>query len=363
MADSSSGDVSVAAGRGVVVEAAGAEVIEAAGLVKRYGDLVAVDGVSFAVRRGEVFGILGPNGAGKTTTLEMIEGLRRPDDGQVHIDGLPVWPDPTQTKARIGVQLQATALYDFLRLSELVYLFGSCYGVRRSGEEIHALLTRVGLEEKERAYAKELSGGQMQRLSIALALVNDPVVSFLDEPTTGLDPRARRALWDVIQEIRRSGTTVVLTTHYMEEAERLCDRVAVMDRGRIVALDTPMALVHALGAEATVTFTVADDVAGESAGEVGPDLFRDLDGALSCRRQEPGYAVVATDAQAAVVSLLDLARRRGLRIQNLDVKGADLEDVFLSMTGHKLVDEEEEAAAAAAAGKKKRRRNPFGGGR
>jgi ABC-2 type transport system ATP-binding protein len=336
-----------------------AHVIEVASLTKRYGDLTAVDAISFAVRRGEVFGILGPNGAGKTTTLEMIEGLRQPDGGQVHVDGLPVWPDPTQTKARIGVQLQATALSDFLRLDELVYLFGSCYGVRRSRAEIHALLTRVGLEEKERAYAKELSGGQMQRLSIALALVNDPVVSFLDEPTTGLDPRARRSLWEVIQDIQRSGTTVVLTTHYMEEAERLCDRVAVMDRGRIMALDTPRALIHGLGAEATVTFTVAQ----EEPSEVGEDLFCALDGAQSCRRQEPGFAVVATDAQAAVVSLLDLARRRGLQIQNLDVKGANLEDVFLSMTGHKLVDEEEEAAAAAAAAGRKKRRSLFGGGR
>jgi ABC-2 type transport system ATP-binding protein len=285
----------------------------------------------------------------------MIEGLRHPDAGQVHIDGLAVWPDPTQTKARVGVQLQATALYDFLRLSELVYLFGSCYGVHRTDAEIAALLGRVGLEEKTRAFAKELSGGQMQRLSIALALVNDPVVSFLDEPTTGLDPRARRALWEVIQEIQRSGTTVVLTTHYMEEAERLCDRVAVMDRGHIVAMDTPRALVNSLGAEATVTFTVA--------GDVDEALFCDLQGAQSCRRQEPGFAVVATDAQAAVVSLLDLARRHDLKIQNLDVKGANLEDVFLGMTGHKLVDEEEEAATAEAAGKKKRRRGLFGGGR
>jgi len=331
------------------------QVIEVAGLVKRYGDLTAVDRISFSVRRGEVFGILGPNGAGKTTTLEMIEGLREPDDGRIMIDGLPVWPNPTQTKARIGVQLQATALYDFLRLSELVYLFGSCYGVHRTPAEIHGLLERVGLEEKESAYAKELSGGQMQRLSIALALVNDPVVSFLDEPTTGLDPRARRALWDVIQDIRRSGTTVVLTTHYMEEAERLCDRVAVMDQGRIMALDTPLALIHQLGAEATVTFTVDRDV--------DEGLFCSLDGAQSCRRAEPGFAVVAVDAQHAVVSLLDLAHEHGLRIQNLDVKGANLEDVFLSMTGHKLVDEEEEAAAAEAAAAKKKRRRVFGGGK
>lgn len=329
---------------------ASADVIAIEGLSKRYGDILAVDGVSFTVRRGEVFGILGPNGAGKTTTLEMIEGLREPDAGHIAVDGLPVWPDPSATKARIGVQLQATALYDYLRLHELIYLFGSCYGVYRSRTEIEELLRRVGLEEKGGAYAKELSGGQMQRLSIALALVNDPVVSFLDEPTTGLDPRARRALWEVIHEINRAGTTVVLTTHYMEEAERLCDRVAVMDRGQIRALDTPRALIHALGAEATVTFTLTQDEPAE--------VFCDLAGALSCRRDDPGYTVVATDAQAAVISLLRLAHERGLTIHNLDVKGADLEDVFLSMTGHRLVEEEEAEAAPP-----KKRRSLFGGSR
>lgn len=315
-------------------------VIAVQGLTKRYGELAAVDGISFAVRRGEVFGILGPNGAGKTTTLEMIEGLRRPDHGHIAIDGLPVWPDPTQTKARIGVQLQATALHDHLRLNELVYLFGSCYGVYRKSEEIDGLLARVGLEDKRRAYAKELSGGQMQRLSIALALVNDPVVSFLDEPTTGLDPRARRALWEVIHDISVGGTTVVLTTHYMEEAERLCDRVAVMDSGRIVALDSPRRLVSGLGAEATVSFAVAQEI---------DDVRLDgLDGAQSCRRDEHGFVIVASDVQRVVVALVDRAKREGWNIRDLDVKGADLEDVFLSMTGHRLTDEEAEAAAAAA---------------
>jgi len=196
-------------------------------------------------------------------------------------------------------------------------------------------------------FANELSGGQAQRLSIALALVNDPVVTFLDEPTTGLDPRARRSLWGVIKQINDAGTTVVLTSHYMEEAERLCDRVAVMDLGHIVALDTPRALINDLGAEATVTFTVDT--------EPSADLFCGLDGVQSCRLQEPGYAIVALDAQRAVVSLLDLAEREGLRIGNLDVQGANLEDVFLSMTGHKL-GEDEVAAEEAEAEPKKRRR-------
>jgi ABC-2 type transport system ATP-binding protein len=327
-------------------------VIRVAGLTKRYGDLVAVDDISLDVQRGEIFGILGPNGAGKTTTLEMVEGLRPPSGGEVTVDGLAVWPDPRPVKRRIGVQLQATALFDYQRLHEIIYVFGSCYGIYRERAHCLALLERVGLAEKAEAFVNELSGGQAQRLSIALALVNDPVVTFLDEPTTGLDPRARRALWDVIGEINRDGTTVVLTTHYMEEAERLCDRVAVMDRGRIMALDVPRALITSLGAEATVRFDLSDPVATAD--------LRALDGASDCRAVEEGYEIVADDAQRTVVALLELARARGLRVAHLDVKGADLEDVFLSMTGRKLSDDEVEAAAGAP---KKRRRLGFGGGR
>ncbi len=331
-----------------------AAVIAITDLTKRYGDLVAVDAISFAVRRGEVFGILGPNGAGKTTTLEMVEGLRKPDGGTIVVDGLPVWPDPKLVKARIGVQLQATALFDYQTLEEIIYLFGSCYGIRRTGDEIDALLESVGLAEKRKSYANQLSGGQAQRLSIALALVNDPVVSFLDEPTTGLDPRARRALWDVIKSINAAGTTVVLTTHYMEEAERLCDRIAVMDHGHVMALDTPRALVNSLDAEATVTFTLSERVA--------LDELCDLAGASRCAvHDEVGYSLVAANVQHAVVALLDRAGERGWRVENLDVQGANLEDVFLSMTGHKLGDDEEEAGAAPAAGEKRRRLGRRGG--
>ena len=327
-------------------------VIRIIGLTKRYGDLVAVDAISLDVARGEIFGILGPNGAGKTTTLEMVEGLRAPDGGAVAVDGLVVWPDPRQVKRRIGVQLQATALFDYQRLHEIIYVFGSCYGIHRERTECVALLERVGLADKAEAFVDELSGGQAQRLSIALALVNDPVVTFLDEPTTGLDPRARRALWDVIGEINRDGTTVVLTTHYMEEAERLCDRVAVMDRGRIMALDVPRALITALGAKATVWFDLSDPVP--------PADLCGLDGATECRAVEKGYEVVADDAQRTVMALLEFAHGRGLRVAHLDVKGADLEDVFLNMTGRKLSDDDEAAAADAP---RKRRRLGFGAGR
>jgi ABC-2 type transport system ATP-binding protein len=212
-------------------------------LRKRYGSLAAVDGVSFEVFEGEVFGILGPNGAGKTTTLEMIEGMRPVDEGTATIDGVDVRRDPREVKRRIGIQLQASSFFDELTLTELLELFGRLY---EHDADSAALLAEVELGEKAASQVRTLSGGQKQRFSIATALVNDPRVLFLDEPTTGLDPQARRHLWGLIREIRDRGHTVVLTTHYMEEAEELCDRVAIMDQGRIVALDRPQALIDAL---------------------------------------------------------------------------------------------------------------------
>ena len=220
-----------------------APIIVVSDLRKRYGDLVAVDGVSFEVAEGEVFGILGPNGAGKTTTLEMIEGMRPIDDGSAVIDGVDVRRDPREVKRRIGIQLQASAFFDELTLVELLDLFGRLYG---HAVDPMALLAEVELTEKAKSQVRTLSGGQKQRFSIASALVNQPRVLFLDEPTTGLDPQARRHLWALVRTLRDRGHTVVLTTHYMEEAEELCDRVAIMDGGRIVALDTPQALVDQL---------------------------------------------------------------------------------------------------------------------
>ena len=220
-----------------------APIIVVSDLRKRYGDLVAVDGVSFEVAEGEVFGILGPNGAGKTTTLEMIEGMRPIDDGVAVIDGVDVRRDPREVKRRIGIQLQASAFFDELTLVELLDLFGRLYG--REVEPME-LLAEVELTDKARSQVRTLSGGQKQRFSIASALVNQPRVLFLDEPTTGLDPQARRHLWALVRTLRERGHTVVLTTHYMEEAEELCDRVAIMDGGRIIALDTPQALIDQL---------------------------------------------------------------------------------------------------------------------
>lgn len=218
-------------------------VLKVKNLKKAYGDFQAVKGVSFDVAPGEVFGILGPNGAGKTTTLEMIEGLRPIDSGKVTVDGVDVAQDPYKVKERIGVQLQSAAFFDNLTLVELLKLFGDLY--HESVHPMH-LLREVNLEDKAKSKAKSLSGGQRQRFSIATTLVNQPVIIFLDEPTTGLDPQARRNLWELVKQIKEKGTTVVITTHYMEEAEVLCDRIAIMDDGKIVAMDTPAKLIDQL---------------------------------------------------------------------------------------------------------------------
>ena len=280
--------------------------ISVAGLTKRYGGRTVVDGVTFEVRQGESFGILGPNGAGKTTTLEMIEGLRQPDGGEITLLGEPVWPDPRRIQARIGVQLQSTSLFDMLTARELLELFARFYLRPDAVERARLTLELVGLGSKADDYAKRLSGGQQQRLAIALALVHDPDIVFLDEPTTGLDPQARRNLWEVIRSINADqGKTVVLTTHYLEEAEQLCQRVAIMDESRIVALDTPAGLIATLDADARVSYT---DGSGD-------------------------HTVYVRDAQATVLEVLERARAGGEPITNLAVKGADLEDVFMQLTG------------------------------
>jgi ABC-2 type transport system ATP-binding protein len=218
-------------------------VIVAKELRKQYEDITAVDGISFEVRRGEVFGMLGPNGAGKTTTIEILEGMRDADSGQAIINGINVKDNPTAVKEIIGVQLQQNAFFDNLKLAEIVDLYARLYKAKIDPVEI---LSRVGLENRKNARYAHLSGGQKQRLSIAVALVNDPVVLFLDEPTTGLDPQARRQVWALVNEISKNGATIMLTTHYMEEAEELCDRVAVIEDGQIIALDTPDNLIDQL---------------------------------------------------------------------------------------------------------------------
>jgi len=286
-------------------------------LHRSYGDIHAVDGVSFEVDQGEFLGILGPNGAGKTTTLEIIEGLRRADSGDVRVLGQSPWPRNTALLPRIGVQLQASSFFERLTAREQINTFASLYGV--PAKRADAMLETVGLVEKANTRTESLSGGQAQRLSIACALVHDPEVVFLDEPTSGLDPQGRRNLWDLLRDINHQGRTVVLTTHYMDEAEALCDRVAIMDSGRILEIGPPAALVRGLDAATRISVET---------GAIGVDeartLFPDADVA------DDGVSLtVATRAPAAVLSAL--ANRNALR--GLSVKGATLEDVFLNLTG------------------------------
>ncbi|MBI3997659.1 MAG: ABC transporter ATP-binding protein [Armatimonadetes bacterium] len=292
-------------------------------LTKRYGSLVAVDHITFEVASGEIFGILGPNGAGKTTTLEIMEGLRRPDAGRVLIDGIDVLTSPREVRSRIGVQLQEAGFFERLSPDETLRLFASYH---RRSLPAHLLLERLGLAEKRHARVETLSGGQRQRLSIALALLNDPSIVFLDEPTTGLDPQARRAMWEIIEGIRRDGRTVILTTHYMEEAQRLCDRLAIMDHGRIVAQDSPRALIRAHAREATVVLVLED-------GHL--DAAR-LPGVSRVDAQDGEMILHTGNPQQTLHALLDLNRLGVVRYRSLRVEEPTLEDVFLHLTGRRL---------------------------
>lgn len=287
------------------------------GLVMTYGDLRAVDGVSFEVEQGEFFGILGPNGAGKTTTLEMVEGLRKPQAGTVTIDGQEPWKREPKLLRRMGVQLQSSSFFERLTAREQLDSFGALYGVEAGRTQ--EMLERVGLVDKAEVRTEDLSGGQKQRLSIACALVHDPDVVFLDEPTAALDPQARRNLWDLLRGLNDSGRTVILTTHYMDEAEALCDRVAVMDAGRILELDSPAALIR--GLDAPVRISVAP-------GTLDPESVKDIAGDDDIHHEES--ALMITTREPARV-LAALAQRDAL--DGLSVKGASLEDVFLHLTG------------------------------
>jgi ABC-2 type transport system ATP-binding protein len=299
------------------------DAIEVDGLEKRYGEVHAVKGVSFAVARGETFGILGPNGAGKTTTLEMIEGLTRPDAGSIEILGQAVWPNPTRVQSHIGVQLQKNALFENLTAAELLDLFGRFYGVPLEGRAMR-LLAIVGLEEKADSQARQLSGGQQQRLAIALALVHDPEIVFLDEPTTGLDPQARRNLWEVIRAVAAQNRTVVLTTHYLDEAETLCDRVAIMDGGRIIALDSPQALIEGLRGRSRVLF--------ECSG-LEQDALAALEGVQDVTVRDGSYELTSVEPQRTLLGLVALAEQHGVELRSLSVRQPTLEDVFLDATG------------------------------
>lgn len=303
-----------------------ANVIEVLHLSKQYGTLRAVDDVSFTIAEGEVFGILGPNGAGKTTTLECIEGIQEPTAGEVRVLGWDVRRERERIKERIGVQLQASAYFEYLTLSEILELFGRFYPRRIGARE---LLRRVQLEDKARATVAQLSGGQRQRFTIAASLVNDPEVVFLDEPTTGLDPQARRNAWELIEEMHREGRTVVLTTHYMEEAQALCDRVAIMDHGRIVALDSPVNLVRG-------TLSVPYRIRFAAAGQPPMEEWRAWPGVQAVEATDGMYSLAVRDPAPVLERLLAWSRANGAGLRHLEVVPATLEDVFLALTGHAL---------------------------
>lgn len=292
-------------------------VIEVTNLAKRYGNVCAVDHVDLAIGEGEFFGILGPNGAGKTTILELIEGLREPDSGQVSVFGERPWPRNVALLPRIGVQLQASAFFERLTVREQLITFADLYGVDH--RRVEEMLEIVGLQDKAKAQTEKLSGGQLQRLSIACSLVHDPELVFLDEPTAALDPQARRNLWEILRDINSSGRTVVLTTHYMDEAESLCDRVAIMDSGRILTVDAPAVMVRGLAAPTRI-------VLPEQAFATQQAL--DLDGVESV---ETGNGSLELTTHTPTTVLLALAEKQAL--EGLQVHGATLEDVFLTLTG------------------------------
>jgi ABC-2 type transport system ATP-binding protein len=302
-------------------------ILQVENLFKRYGDVEAVRGVSFSVAEGEVFGLLGPNGAGKTSTVEVLEGLRVPDSGTISVCGLDPQKNSIALKNEIGATLQATSLPDKLRVSEAIRMFAGFYKRRRNVDD---LLKRFGLEEKRNAFYNQLSGGQKQRLALAMALVNDPKVLFLDEPTSGLDPQVRREIYDIIEELKREKKTIVLTTHYIEEAERLCDRVAIVDHGKVIALGTPRELKqkseHTSRIEARFARPALN---GTLKGLDGVNDARELDGTyvLHCQKTAP-----------AIVALVKHLEAENNELVSLEIFTPSLEDVFIELTGRRLRD-------------------------
>ncbi|HBY63825.1 MAG TPA: ABC transporter ATP-binding protein [Solibacterales bacterium] len=297
-------------------------------LRKTYKDVVAVDGLHLEVHKGECFGLLGPNGAGKTTTIEICEGLTGADSGDVQVLGMNWKQHASALRQRLGIQLQETQLGEKLTVHETVRLFASFYKQGPSPDEVIAL---VHLEEKRNARVGGLSGGQKQRLALAISLVGDPELLFLDEPTTGLDPQARRQLWDLIEEFKRGGRTILLTTHYMDEAERLCDRVAIMDHGKVIALGTPRELVASIGVEHVVEFAAA--------GPIEPEALRAIEGVRDARADNGALRLQVSQLHHAVPALLDELARRGIPLTELRTHSATLEDVFVTLTGRHLRDE------------------------
>jgi ABC-2 type transport system ATP-binding protein len=303
-------------------------VIKVEGLQKTYGPTVAVDEVSFEVHQGEIFGMVGPNGAGKTTTIECLEGLRRPDNGQVIVLGVDPQRESHFLHLHTGMQLQQSNLPERMRVWEALDLYSSFYPKAANWEE---LLVQLGLEEKRNTSFAKLSGGQKQRLFIALALLPDPQLIFLDELTTGLDPQARHVIWDLVRAVQTKGKTILLTTHYMEEAERLCDRVAILDHGQIVAMDTPTELIHSQGGEERIVFSVDRTL---------PSIFTDAISGI-CWLEDHGEKITIHSKGSPdnlVVEVVSQLAKQGIRFHDLHTEQSNLEDVFLKLTGHEMKD-------------------------
>jgi ABC-2 type transport system ATP-binding protein len=301
-------------------------------LRKSYDKVEALRGISFEIGAGECFGLLGPNGAGKTTTIEILEGLLAPTSGDVAVLGRRWESDAQEIRERLGVCLQKTVLSEKLQVGETLRLFRSFY---RQGRDPAAVIAEVGLGEKARARVQTLSGGQQQRLAVACALVGDPELLFLDEPTTGLDPQSRRQVWDIVNGFKTRGRTVLLTTHYMDEAERLCDRLAVVDHGRIIALGTPRELVTSLGGDHVVEISVT----GDGGGPLRADDLQQLASVRSVQAQEGRFVLAVGEPHVAIPALLERLSSGGRTLASLTTRHASLEDVFVSLTGRHLRDE------------------------
>ena len=302
-------------------------VVEVENVRKVYGSLIAVDDLCFSIEDGDVFGLLGPNGAGKTTTVEMIEGLRKPNSGSIRVAGKDVRKGIAAIREILGVQLQTTSLPELLRVKEILTLFASYY---KNPLPVQDVIEEVSLTEKGNTYIQNLSGGQHQRLALALALINDPQILILDEPTTGLDPQARHNLWDIIKRLSESGKTIILTTHYMEEAEKLCNKVGIIDHGKIIALDSPDNLIAQQEFSTAITVKIA--------GEFSVDKFKDIPGVIKVKQMDEEVTIWTDQATNSLIKLAQKLDKGELTVDTISMRRATLEDVFLNLTGHSLRD-------------------------
>lgn len=308
----------------------GEKVLEVKHLQKKYKDVKAVDDISFYINRGEIVAILGPNGAGKTTTLEIIEGLRSKDEGEIYYFGKKIEKVDSKIKERIGVQLQESNFFENLKVSEIIKTFSGLY---QKSVDMEKLISDFGLEDKRNSKISKLSGGQLQRLAIATAIINDPELVFLDEPTTGLDPQARRNSWEIISKLRKSGKTIILTTHYMEEAEFLADRIYIFDQGRIIAEGTLKELIHSLQMNSIITFQINSNGKSE---DIKEDFVNSL--YFKIAANEGSYTIETKDVESVLIKLFEEAKTKGFDISNMVIRKPNLEDVFLHLTGKSLRD-------------------------